>query len=81
MPECPHVNLMVQADHLECLECHEREVPLTISGSDLLKFLTVVEGIVEGLDMAGMTDTAKMLQERAGQLVLNHQLVWRTHGD
>ena len=81
MPECSHMTLMVKTDGVECMECHTEEIPLTINGGDLMKFLTTVEGIIEALTLAGMTDTATMLQERAGQLVVNHQLVWRPHGD
>ena len=81
MPDCPHVTIRVEEDHIECTECHTQEIPLAIDGTALHKFLNVLEGIFQGLDQAGMTDVAKMLRERACQLTLNHQLVWRPHGD
>ena len=76
-PECPHVTITLAGEQLECAECHDHAMPLTISNEDMVKFLRVVQDIASGLELAGMTDTAQVLRGQAARLIINRRIEWR----
>ena len=74
---CLHVTVTLAGEQLECADCHDHEMPLTISNEDMVKFLRVVQDIASGLELAGMTDTAQVVRDQAARLIINRRIEWR----
>ena len=73
---CPHVSITLVGESLECAECHDHEMPLTISNKEMVSLLKLLGGITSSLELAGMTDTAQVVRDQVNRLVVNRQLTW-----
>ena len=79
MPICAHVTVHLVGDVVECIDCQSQEMgsAATVDVAELARLLRLIQGIADGLELAGMTDTAQMVKEHAGKIFVAPQVVWR----
>ena len=74
---CGHPQVTLEGDHVACVDCGQHELFLEISSEDLAHLLQFVQQVQETLLQVGMTDTARQLRQKAGELVVHKRLVWK----
>ena len=73
--ECEEI--MLQGNHVACVECGQHEMFLEIGSADLARLLNFVDEIYQTITAVGMADTAQQLRKRCGELIVNKRLVWK----
>ena len=76
MDPCTHMTITFIGEQIECKDCHDHPETLQVSNQELGKLLKMLQEVLKGLEDGGLNDTAQVVREALGKLVISKQLIW-----